>query len=460
MSRHRNNHLHRAKKGLDLPLAGRPAQQIETGRSVESLAVIASDFVGLRPRLLVKEGDTVKRGDPLYADRKAPAVVHVAPGAGRVKQIHRGRKRALESVEIELASGENQSEDHHRRFDAFAKGAADGERTSIQALLLESGLWTAFRTRPFSKTPAPGDSPNALFVNAMDTHPLAPDPAVIVKQRPDDWERGLSIVAALSDGPTYLCCAAGAEIDSGDAPVHTEFFEGAHPAGTVGYHIHVLRPAHRKNEVWHIGYADVLRIGRTFAQGVLDVERTISLAGPVVQRPRLLHTRVGAAIDELIVDELNDTPCRVISGSVLTGRSVSGPATRHLGPFHQQVSVIHEAGEREFLGWARPGLDRFSVLPIFVSRLLRRESTRFTTSTYGSPRAMVPVGAYERVMPMDLMPTHLLRAICMGDVEWAEALGVLELDEEDLALCTFVDPGKTDFGPYLRDVLNQIQAEA
>ena len=386
-------------------------------------------------------------------------MVHVTPAAGRVGQIHRGAKRALESVDIDVGPNEG-SREEHRRFDAFAGGAADRDRTSVQALLLESGLWTAFRTRPFSRTPAPGDSPKSLFVTAMDTHPLAADPAVIIADRPDDWERGLSVLAKLTDGPTYLCRAAGSDVGGGDAPVTIETFDGAHPAGTVGYHIHVLEPAHRHHEVWHIGYADVLRIGKTFAEGVLDVEQTVSLAGPVVKRPRLVQTRVGAAIDDLLVDELDDTPHRVISGSVLGGRAVTGPATRHLGPYHRQISVIPEAGERQFMGWARPGLERFSLLPVFVSRLFRMKPAQFTTSTHGSARAMVPVGAYERVMPMDLMPTHLLRAICVGDVEWAEALGVLELDEEDLALCTFVDPGKTDFGPYLRDVLSQIQAEA
>lgn len=453
-------HVHYAKKGLDLPITGQPAQHVENACRVRHVASAATDFIGMKPRMHVQVGDRVRRGDPLFEDRKIPGVLHTALGGGKVTQIYRGHKRVLEGVVIELDSNEDEAEQDHRKFDVFRGGAADSDRASVQALLLESGLWTTLRTRPFSHNPVPGDSPSSIFVTAMDTQPLAADPGVIIEQRQEDWERGLSIVAKLTDGPTYLCCAAGSAIDPGDAPVHLEVFDGPHPAGTVGYHIHTLKPAHRENEVWHLAYADVLRIGRTFAQGTLDVSRIISLAGPAVQRPRLVQARAGATLSDLVADELTHPDCRVISGSVLNGRAVTGPASDHLGPYHLQVTAIEEGNEREFLGWARPGIDRFSLLPMFVSRLLQNKSTRFTTSTYGSPRAMVPIGAYERVMPMDLMPTHLLRALCMGDLEWAEALGVLELDEEDLALCTFVDPGKTDFGSYLRDVLNQLQAEA
>lgn len=450
---------HRVKKGLDLPIAGAPAQTAEPARRVTRVAVLAEDFVGMKPRVFVNAGDDVKRGDPLFEDRKTPGVIHTAPGAGRVEAINRGAKRALQSVVVTLADDETDDTEHHRRFEAHRDGAADRDRDSVEALLVESGLWTSLRTRPFSRVPSLGTKPRSIFVTATDSNPLAPDPVVALQGRESDFERGLTVLKKLTDGPVWLCRAPNAAIDAGNSGATVEEFSGKHPSGTVGYHIHVLDPVYRGKEVWHVGYADVVRIGKTFEAGVLDVARTIAIAGPVVTKPRLLTTRVGAAIDELVDGELDGDDVRVISGSVLNGRRASGPIHGYLGAYHLQVSALAEGREREFLGWLAPGLDKFSALPVFVSKLFGKKSFAFTTTTNGSKRAMVPIGAYERVMPMDLMPTHLLRALSIKDLEWAEELGVLELDEEDLALCTFVDPGKTDFGVYLRDVLDQIRAE-
>jgi Na+-transporting NADH:ubiquinone oxidoreductase subunit A len=448
--------VHRSKKGLDLPVAGVPDPSQAEHKPVRRVALLGADFVGAKPRPRVQEGDRVRRGELIFEDAKNPGVLFVAPGGGRVAAVHRGAKRALQSVVIELDEDED---DAKRTFDTFANGAADRDADSVRALLIESGLWTTLRTRPYSRVPIPGAKPRSIFVTATDTNPLAVDPAVALEGREDDLVRGLAVLKKLTDGPVRLCRRAGSAIEPGDSGATVEEFRGPHPSGTVGYHIHVLDPVYRGKEVWHLTYADVVRIGRTFATGVLDVDRVVALGGPVVKTPRLLKTRVGASIDELVEGELEGDDLRVISGSVLSGRRARGEVHGYLGAYHLQISALAEGRERELLGWLRPGLNKFSALPVFVSKLMGSKPFAFTTTTNGSRRAMVPIGAYERVVPMDLMPTHLLRALCIKDLEWAEELGVLELDEEDLSLCTFVDPGKTDFAVYLRDVLDQIHAE-
>jgi Na+-transporting NADH:ubiquinone oxidoreductase subunit A len=262
----------------------------------------------------------------------------------------------------------------------------------------------------------------------------------------------------LTSGPVYLCRQAGSRIGAGSSRARIEEFEGKHPAGTVGYHIHVLDPVHRRKTVFNIGYQDVVRIGRLFATGSLDPTCVVALAGPMITRPRLIRTRLGAATDQLVAGELMAGDPRVVSGSVLHGDRADG-VQAFLGRYHGQISVLAEGRQRELLGWLAPGVSKFSVIPTFLSALMPRQTYAMNTSTHGSRRPMVPIGLYERVMPMDLMPSHLLRALTVADPEWAEELGVLELDEEDLGLCTFVCPGKFDYGPALRRVLTILERE-
>jgi Na+-transporting NADH:ubiquinone oxidoreductase subunit A len=457
---------HRIRKGLDLPIAGAPEQVIHDGPRISRVALVGDDTPGLRARLAVAEGDPVRRGQLLFEDRARPGVRYTAPGAGRVAAIFRGRRRMLRSVVIELSERERAGEPPEAElaaFESWRRAEPQGwSAEQVRALLLESGLWVALRTRPFGKVPEPGASPHALFVTAIDTNPLAPDPRVVLREAREDFQRGLRLLAKLSEGPTYLCIAEGSGIGAEvDAPVQVEQFRGPHPAGNPGVHIHLLAPASRRRSVWHLGYQDVVDVGRLFATGRLPAERIVSLAGPVVARPRLLRTRLGASIDDLTRGEIRDEgrEVRLLSGSVLSGKRASGPELGFLGRVHVQVSALAEGGERHLLGWAGPGPDRFSVLPVFAARLLRRKTFDLTTDTHGCHRALMPIGTYERVMPMDILATYLLRALVVGDIEQAEKLGALELDEEDLALCTFVCPGKTDFGPYLRKNLERIEKE-
>lgn len=444
------------KQGLDLPLAGKPAQDIHASARVNSVALVGRDYLGLRPSMAVAEGDHVAIGDPLFSDKNDPGVKYTSPGAGTVEAINRGARRVLQSVIIRLDESEaNESIIEPVASDDLANLDADAVRSG----LCRSGLWTAFRTRPFSKVPRSTTVPASIFVTAMDSNPLAADPQIILAEQAADFGHGLQLLSTLTEGAVHVCKAPGAAVPVPDGVAQVSEFSGPHPAGLPGTHIHHLHPVGAGRTVWHIGYQDVIAIGKLFTTGKLWLERVISLAGPMVTNPRLLRTRVGASTEDLIVDQIEQRECRVISGSVLSGRRASNWGA-WLGRFHTQISVVAEGRTRELLGWINPAGTKFSIANIFLSSFKRdRHTFDFHTSTNGSPRAMIPVGIYERVMPLDILPTQLLRSLLVIDTDAAQKLGALELDEEDLALCSFVCSGKHDYGPVLRMNLEQIEKE-
>ncbi len=444
------------KRGLDLPLAGAPKQSIDNAKPVRSVAVVGPDYVGMKPTMAVRVGDQVKLGQELFSDKKTPGVKYTAPAAGEVIAVNRGERRVLQSVVIKVADQEEKVQ--------FAKYgqhelAALG-RDKVQENLIESGLWTTLRARPFSRVPAPGSTPNSIFVTAMDTNPLAADPAVVLQGQESDFQAGLEVLSKLTDGKVFVCKAGGASIPAqAGGSVVVEEFEGPHPAGLAGTHIHHLDPVSISKTVWTIGYQDVVAVGALFQNGELNVDRVVALAGPEAKNPRLVKTRVGASLEDLSSSEVSErSKVRLISGSVFGGRTAEG-AFSFLGRYDTQVSVLREGNYREFMGWMSPGKDKHSMLNIYVSKLFGLTNYAPTTNTNGSERAMVPVGSYERVMPLDILPTQLLRALVVGDIESAMQLGCLELDEEDLALCTYVCPGKYEYGPILRNNLTNIVKE-
>ncbi|MBU0839451.1 MAG: Na(+)-translocating NADH-quinone reductase subunit A [Gammaproteobacteria bacterium] len=440
------------KRGLDLPIAGAPAQRIEAGRPVRSVAVVGFDYPTMKPTMAVQVGDRVKLGQILFSDKKSEGVHYTAPGAGVVSAVHRGEKRVLQSVVIDLEGDEEVT------FTSYSPVQLDGlSSEQVRENLQQSGLWTALRTRPFSKVPAVDATPASIFVTAIDTHPLAADPAIIIAEQPEAFEAGLKVLTNLAK--VFLCKAPNASLPGESlAKVQVESFNGPHPAGLAGTHIHFLDPVSASKSVWTIGYQDVIAVGKLFTSGRLSVERVVALAGPVVEQPRLVRARLGANLDELTAGELQPGANRVVSGSLLGGRTAHG-AFAYLGRYHQQVSCLREGKEREMLHYMRPGVDKHSILNIYISKLMAGKKFAFSTSTNGSPRAMVPVGNYEEVMPLDVLPTQLLRALIVGDTEVAQKLGCLELDEEDLALCSYVCAGKYEYGPILRDNLTRIEKE-
>lgn len=468
--------LHTIRKGLDLPISGAPRQETAAETiQVRSVAIVADDFTGMKPRMIVKEGDAVLRGQALFEDRKTPGVFFTSPAAGTVEAIHRGARRVLQSLVIKLnereAKGAAAESDHAIFASHTSRDPAALSRDEIVALLTESGLWTAFRARPFSRVPSPQSSPYAIFVNGMDTNPLAPKPELVVKGREADFSRGLAAIAKLTTGATHLCVAPNSPLkELGKTGVTLQEFAGPHPAGTSGLHVHRVAPVSRTRTVWTIGYQDVLAIGHLLATGKLEGHVTITVGGPSAKNPRLLRVRQGANLADVLegADAIagglkaisGDEPeVRVVSGSVLSGKRAHGNVYGYLGRYHLQISLLPEGRKREFLSLIAPGANKFSIFPLFISKLFVGKKFNFDTDTNGSPRAMVPIGTYEDVMPMDIIPTYLLRSLMVGDIEQAEKLGILELDEEDLALCTFVCPGKVNYGPVLRANLEKIYAE-
>ena len=453
--------LHRIRKGLNLPIAGAPTQEVEAADQPRHVALVADDYVGMKATMHVAAGDDVRRGQLLFEDKKNPDVRFTAPGSGRVMAIHRGERRALQSVVIQLDRAELSGGGENVSFSSYTgRSPGELERGQVTELLIESGLWTALRGRPFGRVADPEKTPRAIFVTAADTNPLAPSVDVALAGKQESFERGLEALAKLTDGPVYVCKSTGSSVSApSGGRFAVEEFSGPHPAGTVGVHIHYLDPVDAEKFVWHANYQDVAAIGKLFATGELDFSRVISLAGPSVKRPRLLATRVGASTAGLVERELSNGENRVISGSVLAGRIASGEVFGYLGRYHHQISVIPEERARTFLGWLTPGANSYSTVNTFVSKLVPGKKFGLGSSTNGSDRAMVPIGMYERVMPMDIMPTFLLRALLVNDIEGAQQLGCLELDEEDLALCTFVCPSKAEYGPLLRGVLTSIEQE-
>lgn len=450
--------LIKTKKGLNLPITGEPEQAIYSDAgAVKSVALLGPDYVGLKPTMRVAEGDRVKLGDVLFSEKQYPDVVYTSPAAGVVKAIVRGQKRVLQAVIIEL-DGDDSVE-----FTSYAESdLANLSAEQVKANLLASGLWTSLRTRPFSKVPDPASTPSSIFITAIDTNPLAANPEVIIAERAEDFRNGLAVIAKLTEGKVHLCKAPGQTFTAGDVnKVQVTEFDGPHPAGLVGTHIHHIDPVGPTKTVWHLDYQSVIAIGSLFTTGRLTVERVVSLAGPIVERPRLVRTRLGANLSDVVQGQIAaDKEARVISGSVLHGRKGEDWAD-YLGRYSNQITVIEENHAREFMGWIIPSKEKYSFLNVLLSSLPKERGRKFpfTSTKYGSPRAIVPVGVFEEVVPMDILPTQLLRYLVVGDTDTAQALGALELDEEDLALCTFVDPGKHDFGPVLRNNLTQIEKE-
>lgn len=444
------------KKGLDLPINGKPEQVIRDGNAVTEVAMLGEEYVGMRPSMKVREGDVVKKGQILFEDKKNPGVVFTAPASGTVTAINRGAKRVLQSVVIRVEGNEQVTFD---KYDVAALSQLTSEQ--VRKNLQTSGLWTALRTRPFSKVPAVDAVPSSIFVNAMDTNPLAADPEVILKEFEADFKTGLTVLVRLVEGqkPVYLCKDADSNIPLSPAieGISIQSFNGPHPAGLVGTHIHFIDPVGLNKQVWHLNYQDVIAIGKLFTTGELFTDRIVSLAGPQVKNPRLVRTQLGAKLSQLTANELNAGENRVISGSVLHGAKAEG-VHDYLGRYALQVSVIEENTTKEFMGWISPQANKFSITRTVLGHFSKK-LFNFTTAENGGHRAMVPIGSYERVMPLDILPSLLLRDLEVGDTDSAQNLGALELDEEDLALCTFVDPGKTDYGLFLRQALEKIEKE-
>lgn len=443
---------HVLKKGLDVPVLGAPDARIDEAAAVRTVAVLGQDYIGLKPRLAVEEGDVIAAGAPVLAHKDTPEVQVTSPVSGRIKAINRGARRVLVSVEIEVDPTATEPVD-------FSQIGDDSTVEGVTQKLCASGLWTSFRTRPYSKVPAPDTIPAAIYVTAMDSEPLSADAALIIQQDAEAFARGLAAVAVLTEGKTYLCQEIGADIPGSDlAGITAVGFSGPHPAGLAGTHMHFLEPPTALKTVWTISYHDVIAIGKLMLTGKLDASRVIALTGPMCSNPRLVRTVMGASMEDLCAEDLkSDTPIRVISGSILSGRAGAGQ-TGYLGRYARQITLIEEDRKQIPMGWIRPMPSKYACQPMLGSAFSKKFYA-LTSNLNGGRRAMVPLGTFEALMPQDFLPTQLLRALLVMDTDQAQALGALELDEEDVALCGFACPAKYEYGLALRDSLTKIEKE-
>lgn len=447
----------RIKKGLNIPINGSPTEEIVDSTRSRSVAILGNDYVGMKPTMLVEEGERVKLGQALFEDKKNPGVIFTSPAGGKVESINRGDRRVLQSVVIEV-----EQEEEIEEFNRYSEDELDKTTSAeIRSQLIKSGSWTAFRTRPYSKIPGVEEIPNNIFISLLDTQPLSPNPEIITNLNTDNFNFGLKVLKRLVDCPIHISTGPNSNLDlPEDDQVIKHIFSGPHPAGLVGTQMHYISPASLSNINWTIGYQDVIAIGAQFRTGKVFVERVISLAGPQVNEPKYLKTRLGACTDEVTAGQLTQRENRVISGSVISGREAIGPYA-YLGRYHNQISVVAEPNskDREFMNWLTPGPRKFSKIPLFLSSLFPKKLYKFKALMNGSDRPIVPIGVYEEVLPLNFLPAMLLRNIVLMDTEKIQALGGLELDEEDLSLCSFVCPGKYDFGSLLRAGLTKIEVE-
>lgn len=439
----------RIKKGLNINLIGEATKEI-SGIEAGYYAIKPTDFLGVFPRLLVKEGDAVKAGTPLFIDKYRENIIFTSPVSGVIEEISRGDKRVLEEIRIKSME--------RPEFEDFGK--ADPSNTSREAIvekLLKSGVWPVIRQRPFSIIANPADQPKAIFVSGFDTSPLAPDYSLVVKDSISSFQTGIDVLAKLAGKAIKLGLPAGKSDFPNLSNTEITYFEGPHPSGNVGVQIHQTNPINKGEIAWVVNPQDVIIIGRLFAKGIYDSSVIIPLTGSEVISPKYYRTFKGASVRALIKNNLKEGNVRVISGNVLTGTKIKPDG--YLGFYHNQFTVIPEGNYHEFFGWALPGFGKFSFSRSFFSWLTPGRAYRLDTNLHGGHRAFVMTGKFEQVLPMDIYPMQLIKACLAEDIEKMENLGIYEVDEEDFALVEFIDTSKTNIQHIIRKGLDLIRKE-
>ncbi len=436
------------RKGLNIKLAGKAEKILLPEIAVTRFGVRFADFPGLVARLEVQEGDKVMAGSVLFHDKAFPEVKYVSPVSGVVREIIRGEKRLLLEVVLEQEGTE--------KIDFAAADPMKLTREELTTKLLQSGMWPVLRQRPYHIVARPGTVPRDIFISAFDTAPLAPDLDFIIgNTHGTHLQTGINVLSKLTDGKVHISEEAEGTRSAGMKNlVNAEFhrFSGPHPAGNVGVQIHHIAPVSKGETVWTVDLQDVIAIGRLFDTGFHDRERIIALTGPGALHRKYHRIRPGASVSAILKGNLAEGNMRVISGNVLTGKKISPEGS--FGFYDNMVTVIPEGDYSEFFGWATPGLDKFSYWRTFVSKLIPRREYTMDTNMHGGHRAFVVSGHYENVLPMDIYPVHLLKAILAGDVELMENLGIYEVAEEDFALCEYIDPSKTEIQEIIRSGIN------
>lgn len=442
------------KRGLNIKLAGEAARSVSNLPLPELFAIKPPDFTGLIPKLLVKEGDEVQSGSPLFYDKNNESIKFCSPVSGEIVEIVRGDKRRI--LEIKILA------DREIKYLSFTKNnPADLSREEITAALLNSGAWPFIRQRPFGIVANPGDKPKSIFISAFDSNPLAPDINFIMQQQDMNFQAGLDALKKLTDGNIHLNVHSGMNA----SPVFTNAkgvvvnkISGPHPAGNVGVQIHHIDPVNKGETVWYVNPQDVLVIGRLFTEGRFDASRVVALTGSQVVNAKYYKTLVGASIKNIIADGgLKQGENRVVSGNVLSGTQI--PEDGYLGFYDSQITVIPEGHVSEFMGWLAPGFNKYSMSRTFFSWLTPGKEYGLDTNLHGEERPFVMTGQYEKVFPMNIYPVQLLKSILIEDIDMMEKLGIYEVVEEDFALCEFVCTSKIKSQEIIRRGLDIVRKE-
>ncbi|QSE99029.1 Na(+)-translocating NADH-quinone reductase subunit A [Fulvivirga lutea] len=445
------------KKGFDINLAGKAEKKVADIEQPETFAYKPTSFHGiLRPKLMVDEGDNVKAGTPILFDKKNDKVMHVAPVSGEVVEIKRGAKRKL--LEVVILADKKVESVEHKKFSV--SDITNLSRDEAQEIMLKSGTWVNLVQRPYGVIADPSESPKSIFISAFDSHPLAPDYDVLFKGNEQYFQAGLDILKKFSESTIHLNIHGENEVSqifSHAKNATLNKVTGPHPAGNVGVQIHHIDPINKGDIVWTINPYGVIQIGKLFLDGVYDASKIVALTGSEVSNPQYYKTYIGASIKNMIANNIKSDNVRYISGNVLTGEKIEDNG--HIGFFDHQVTVIPEGDYYEMFGWIKPTTNKLSFQRAFglLSFLNKNKEFVVDTNAKGEPRAFVQTGVFEKVMPMDILPTYLLKAILAEDFDDMEALGIYEIIEEDMALCEFVDVSKHDVQSIVREGLDLIQ---
>jgi Na+-transporting NADH:ubiquinone oxidoreductase subunit A len=443
------------KKGFDINLNGQADKKLAEGSQPDTFALKPSDFPGMQmPKLLIKEGDDVKAGSPIFYDKKNEQVLFTAPVSGEIAEVRRGAKRKI--LEIKILADKEVS---YESFDQYTiSDITNLTKEQVQEQMLKSGVWPQITQRPFGVIADHNESPKAIFISAFDSHPLAPDYDFIYKGNEKEFQAGLDVLKKFTSGTVHLNTNASGEVSSlftSAKNVQLNKVSGPHPAGNVGVQIHHIDPINKGDIAWTVTPYGVIQIGKLFLEGKYDASTTIAVAGSEVKKPQYYRTYMGACINKFVEGNLNSENVRFISGNVLTGNKIEKEG--YLGYFHNQLTVIPEGDYYEMFGWIKPTTNKLSFQRAFG--LLANTKKKFTVDTneHGEPRAFVQTGIFEKVMPMDILPTYLLKAILAEDFDEMEALGIYEIIEEDLALCEYIDVSKHNVQQIVREGLSLIQ---
>jgi Na+-transporting NADH:ubiquinone oxidoreductase subunit A len=441
------------KKGLDIKLLGEAERTISTFDNTTEYALKPSDFNGFTPKLLVKEGDEVQVGSPIFFNKTDDRIVITSPVSGTIKTIIRGEKRVIEEIQISAASNQ-------QYIDFGKENPSLLNKEQITEKLLKSGIWAFLRQRPYSVIANPSDNPKAIFISAFDTSPLAPDYDFIMHGKGELFQTGIDAIAKLTSGKVYLNLHPEmntSKVFTYSKNVEITYFSGPHPSGNVGVQIHHINPINKGDIVWYINPEDVVTVGKLFHEGKFDATKLIAICGSEVLHPKYAKIIGSCNISNLLKNNVKEGHLRYISGNPLTGSRIANNG--YLGFYDHQITIIPEGDFHEFFGWALPGLDKFSFSKSYFSWLTPAKKYTIDTNYHGGERAYVITGEYEKVLPMDIMPMQLIKAILAEDIDMMEKLGIYEVDEEDFALVEFIDTSKTEIQSIIRKGLDLIRKE-